>query len=369
MIYAKLRHAEQQAARQSKAAEESTAFLLNGLTREELEAALGDIFRAADSDGSGHLDRKEFMSALTNSELGLTKKQVKYLWEAADEDASDSITYNEFVPLAFGLLSEMVARQMEYDQLPHDESAAMEYLTQLFAEYDVSGEGKIHLSTLQQAFRDSDIGLSRLQLRALLGEAKVDDAGEVDYRAFAKASSSMIAAILSIQMDSDKAAKVVAARAGASALAVSGAVASCEVPTRGKTEVGRCGARDGSTGRLLDHVRSSHPQPVTNKLIKYVPLLPLWPQVLGMDRPTFKDTLAAALHATDDTQTGRTTLADIRDALTSQLGWDEHSVGAILNLAREGGVDEEGKVDIVFTVEFAFDTLAQMAQLEALATY
>jgi hypothetical protein len=86
----------------------------------------------------------------------------------------------------------------------------MEYLQGLFAEYDADGAGRLHISTLKQAFSDGDIGLSTLQVRALLAEAKVDAKGEVDYREFAKTSAGMIASILSVMTDSDRAARVVA---------------------------------------------------------------------------------------------------------------------------------------------------------------
>ncbi len=52
----------------------------------------------------------------------------------------------------------------------------------------------------------------------------------------------------------------------------------------------------------------------------------------------------------------------------AELNFDEQSVGALTNLARDGGV-EEGTVDLAFVTEYAFDTLAQVEQLEALLTY
>ena len=58
-MYAKMRHAQQQAKRSARAADAAQDFLLNGLTRAQLEAALQEMFRAADTDGSGELDRKE----------------------------------------------------------------------------------------------------------------------------------------------------------------------------------------------------------------------------------------------------------------------------------------------------------------------
>jgi calmodulin len=309
LVYAKLRHEAQQAERASAAVDDSVNFLLNGMGREELEESFRTMFREADTDGSGYLDRKEFGAALRQSDLGLTKKQIRLLMEEADANGDGRVSYTEFIPLAFSLLAEMVAKQLEYEQLPADEAAAANYLESLFADYDVDGSGRIALPALKRAFRDSDIGLTSLQLRALLGLARADEGGEVDYHDFAVKAASMVAAIVAVQTDSDMAAKVVAARAGASALTI-----------------------------------------------------------LGLDRLAFRDMLAGSMAAVDATGSGRGSLADVRGVLVS-LGLDERTTGALLNLAREGGVDDAGNVELAFVAEYAFDTLAQLQQLEALASY
>ena len=58
-MYAKMRAARAEAKRSARAQAAAQDFLLNGLTKAQLEEALGDMFRAADTDGSGELDRKE----------------------------------------------------------------------------------------------------------------------------------------------------------------------------------------------------------------------------------------------------------------------------------------------------------------------
>jgi Ca2+-binding EF-hand superfamily protein len=309
MIYAKMKHEAATAARASRAADASTDFLLNGMNREDLEATIQQLFEEADLDKSGFLDRKEFMKALRENDLGLTKKQIRMLFDEADVNGDGKIQYSSFVPLAFSLLVEMVAKQLEYDQLPADEAAAANYLTSLFSEYDIEGSGRIPLTVLKQAFRESDIGLTTLQLRALLALATVDDDEQVTYSSFAVKAASMIAAIVNIQVDADKASKVVAARAGASALTV-----------------------------------------------------------MGMDRHAFRDMLANSFSSIDTTGTGRGAISDIANVLGGDLGMDEKSVSALVNLGRDGGL-VEGTIDLNFVADYAFDTLAQLAQLEALLTY
>jgi hypothetical protein len=85
-----------------------------------------------------------------------------------------------------------------------------------------------------------------------------------------------------------------------------------------------------------------------------------------MDRIAFKDMLAGSFGGIDN-GSGRAHITDMRGVLV-ELGFDEQSVGALTNLARDGGV-EDGTVDLGFVAEYAFETLAQVEQLEALLTY
>ena len=244
---------------------------------------------------------RRFQACLKASDLGLTKKQIALLLDEVDSNYDGVVQYAEFVPIAFGLLSEMVSKQMEYDQLPADEAAAMDYLQGLFAEYDVEGTGRLHISTLKQAFADGDIGLSKLQLRALLAEAKVDAKGELDYKEFAKQSAGMIASILSVMTDSAAAARVVAARAGSSTFTI-----------------------------------------------------------MGLSRDAFPDAMRGAFAAIDPAGSGRAPMDALAELLRGSLGLDDRTVNTICNVAWEGGLDEAGNVDLNFVAMVSFDVLAQM---------
>ena len=306
-MYAKMRHAQQERMRQTKAADAASDFLLNGLTRAQLEEAMKEMFRNADTDGSGALDRKEFESCLKGSDLNLTKKQIRALLDEVDNNFDGVIQYSEFIPIAFGLLSEMVSKQMEYDQLPSDEAAAMDYLVELFSDYDADGSGKIHISTLKQAFRDGDIGLSQLQLRALLAEAKADKTtGEVDYRAFAKTSAGMIASILKTMTDAERASRVVAARAGSSNVTL-----------------------------------------------------------FGLTRDAFPSALMDAFSPIDPEGTGRATLDAMASVLADTLGLDDNAINVLCNIAWDFGIDSEGKCDLRLVSQLSFDVLAQMESMRS----
>ena len=80
--------------------------LLHGIPREQLEQMMFSVFNAADTDGSGALDRKEFARCLKSAELGLTRKEINLLLSEVDADGDGMVTYEEFVPLCFNILVE-----------------------------------------------------------------------------------------------------------------------------------------------------------------------------------------------------------------------------------------------------------------------
>lgn len=49
---------------------------MKGLPRDELEASIQEIFRKADIDGNGSLDRAEFLRCLKESGLGFTRREL-----------------------------------------------------------------------------------------------------------------------------------------------------------------------------------------------------------------------------------------------------------------------------------------------------
>lgn len=314
VIFAKKRHEWQQAQRQQQAAQESAAYLLNGMPREELEAALTSIFQAADSDNSGELDRKEFVLALKNSDLGLTKKQIHLLADEADTNGDGHIQYVEALPVMFGLLTELVAKQLEYDALPAEEAGVAAYLMDVFAQYDGDGTGRLRLDTLKEALHESDIGLTKLQLRSVMSLAKpAGPAQDVDYKVFAARACSMLSSIIKVSVDSEKAQKL-----------------------------------------LLERTRGA------------------FAAVNGLDRESFSAALASLLSAVSPEGTGRAHVNDLQAALLAGgegLALSEDQAGALVNLAVEGDLAADGTVALAFVQEYAFDTLQSLSELQALQGY
>ena len=85
--------------------------------------------------------------------------------------------------------------QIEYSQLPVEEAQIADYLLRMCGLYDQERTGRLHLVELAAAMRESELGLSQLQLQAVLSEANADDEdGTVSYRDFAVAAAGLISA-------------------------------------------------------------------------------------------------------------------------------------------------------------------------------
>jgi len=84
-------------------------FILQGMSTEELLRTMKKVFLEADTDNSGYLDEYEFKSIFGKMGLPLTAAQTSYLMEDVDVNKDGMIQYEEFIPVAFGLLVKVVA--------------------------------------------------------------------------------------------------------------------------------------------------------------------------------------------------------------------------------------------------------------------
>merc|ERR1711970_110273 len=93
---------------QLQAWDAAQAYILEGMSREELEAAAFGIFQAADVDNSGFLDRQEFIACLRALDLGVTKKEIQFAMAHVDVNHDGVVSYEEFLPLCFDIFVEIV---------------------------------------------------------------------------------------------------------------------------------------------------------------------------------------------------------------------------------------------------------------------
>ena len=171
--------------------EEFSNYLLHGMDRDTMHAKLYSIFQFADTDQSGSLDRKEFQIALKSADLGLTRKEINGLLHAVDENDEGNITYADFAPIAFDLCVGIYARQIAHESLPSGEKELNQYFEQLFQSADVDGSGRLAAYQLGDLLFASDIGLSKIQIHAVLGEATKDEQGTVNYMHFATTAATV----------------------------------------------------------------------------------------------------------------------------------------------------------------------------------
>ncbi len=91
-------------------------------------------------------------------------------------------------------------------------------LLSVFQSYDQESTGRLLLSEIAAAMRESDLGLSEVQLRVVLSAANANHSdGSAAYRDFAHAAAGLIAAMRSIAGDAEQAARIVQLRSSDSA--------------------------------------------------------------------------------------------------------------------------------------------------------
>ena len=178
--------------------------LLQGMDSSTLNNLLLSIFQSADQSGTGYLDRNEFQAALKSADLGLTRKEINGLLQAVDENEDGKISYEEFAPVAFDLCVQIYTRQVAHESLPTGEKEIADYFEQLFKSADTNGTGSLLHSELADLLRSSDLGMSRVQLHAVLGSAVKRGDGTVNYVDFATSAATMVGSMLNFEGQAER---------------------------------------------------------------------------------------------------------------------------------------------------------------------
>ena len=179
--------------------------LLHGMDRETLNNLLLSIFQAADVDGSGALDAVEFSNALRSADLGLTKKEIGAIEHVVDRDENGEISYTEFAPVAFDLCVRIYARQVAHEALPTGEKEISDYLQQLFESADVDGVGRLTHTQIKELLQSSDLGMSRIQIHAVLGNAIQDEETKtINYLEFADVAATQIGSLMNFEDQAER---------------------------------------------------------------------------------------------------------------------------------------------------------------------
>lgn len=174
------------------AKEEAYNHLINGFSREQVEAIMTDAFRQADADNSGYLDASEFRACIRSADLGLTRKEINVLMAQADEDGDGNISYEEFVPVSFEILVEVLANDMLKSKKSEDAAAIEQYLQLIWAEEDLDGSGRLPPAKLTAKLIAADLGLTRVQTHSVIAGGQAGKDGMVDYRSLAPKAAKLI---------------------------------------------------------------------------------------------------------------------------------------------------------------------------------
>jgi len=169
-IYAKMDYEAELALRKEDARADTSEYLLRGMTQDQLKAILLGVFEKADADGNGTLDPKEFRACLQDTDLGFTKKEVNVMLSEVDANNDGVITYDEFAPLAFDILVELMSK--DFISAPTSEDDLANFVTDIFVEKMDPNTGTIAHAAAEEAMLAADMGLSRLKVLACLSEAQ-----------------------------------------------------------------------------------------------------------------------------------------------------------------------------------------------------
>lgn len=171
---------------------------LHGMTQDEMESLLREIFQRMDQEGgdSGGLPRLAFMDAIRDADLGFTRREVNVLMAEAPlvDGESTLVSYQDFVPVCFPILQESFAASIL--ELPNEQDSLTQFLLEVFASGDSDATGLLTVADLARLLRAADIGLTRLQIVIAMAEAQEDKSGFVHYEKFSGHVAGMLLVLL-----------------------------------------------------------------------------------------------------------------------------------------------------------------------------
>ena len=201
-LQAKMEVQAEEGEQEDRARLAANEYMLHGMSKDALNAVIIDVFKKADKDNSGDLTIAEFHNCIREADLGLTRKEINVLMHSVDFDLSGTISYDEFAPLCFDILVEILKDELLQKQ--RNPSELEEYLLSQFSGADTEGVGKLAVAGLRDALRIADLGLTRLQILTVVSEATQDEEGNVDYQAFAPKAATLCGALLDWEVQRER---------------------------------------------------------------------------------------------------------------------------------------------------------------------
>jgi len=190
-MYARMDAAAAAAEDEEMARQEAHEYLVHGMSKEEVESVMSEIFHKADVDGSGSLELHEFHKCCKDADIGLTRKEINCLMHQCDADGNGNISYEEFVPVCFEMLVEIMKDELMQEKRMGREEL-ISFLVDVWRSFDPQQIGVISVVDLKKGLVNAEIGLSAVQLHSICAEADCDDEGLCDYEKFAPKASDLV---------------------------------------------------------------------------------------------------------------------------------------------------------------------------------
>merc|ERR1719188_385039 len=177
--------------------ERAEDMLVHGMSRDELTDMIATLFERMDHSGTGCLNKEDFVSVLTSMDLALTRREVNTVMFEIEQDANGLISYGKFVPFAFDLLQKLTAARMLELEFEADELA--QYFVDLFKGKDPELTGALSVEDVRDLLHSAMLGLTRMQIYAIISEAEVPADGKIMYAAFIPRAVGLIRSMLSFE--------------------------------------------------------------------------------------------------------------------------------------------------------------------------
>ena len=190
--------AREREANEDEAREAADEMLAFGVSQADLEATMRRAFADADLDGNGVLSEAEFKQCLKDAALGLTKQQINVLMSETDLNGDGNVCYEEFVPICHGIFVEMFKEDILRKEVRNSADWLESTIIEHFTAQDEDGTGKLPHKAAKKVLQRLSyegyfiMGLSNLQIMAIMSEANLDSSNCVDYVLFARTAAGMI---------------------------------------------------------------------------------------------------------------------------------------------------------------------------------
>lgn len=190
-MYAKMDAEEAAAQMEDAARKEAQDYLVHGMTQEEVTAMMSEIFKKADKDGNGALELAEFQQCCKDADIGLTRKEINILMHQCDVDGDGKVSYEEFIPLCFEMLVEVMKSELLKESHMGSADMLQGYLFDIWSAQDHNQTGSLDAVQLKMALSHADLGLTEMQLHTVIGAYDWTD-NFCDYKEFSSKAADLI---------------------------------------------------------------------------------------------------------------------------------------------------------------------------------